>query len=71
MVQYFKQGITVEAQSPSEEAEYVRLGFVKSSELPVPEEVPAEDLPADETPVKKGKKSDQSADLSATAKDGE
>jgi hypothetical protein len=70
MVQYFKQGITVEAQSPSEEAEYVRLGFVKSSELPVPAEVPADD-PADAAPVKNRKRDTQSADLSATTKDGE
>jgi hypothetical protein len=67
MVQYFKQGITVEAQSPSEEAEYVRLGFVKSSELPVlADDLPA-DAPVDEAPVKKSKKSAQSADLSETA----
>ena len=40
MVRYEKDGITVEAQSPQEEAEYKHLGFTRV------EDVPAEKKPA-------------------------
>jgi hypothetical protein len=48
MILYEKDGITVQATSPQEEAEYKRLGFKQVKE--VPEEIIAE---------KKSKKTDE------------
>jgi hypothetical protein len=47
MILYQKDGITVQAQSPQEEAEYKRLGFTKVEE-------PTDEQPAEDAAEKAG-----------------